>query len=372
MAEILTNKYIIERIKTLRDNPNPLLSIIDNTDNTDITKILEGFKNAFDKPPIVDTNHTHYPLTTLYGMTYDNVENVLPSIINDILDKKNLDGSKKSTTTKGGSAVSQAVTAAAKKIGDKVSSAVNSGMSDLSSGASSSIKYFSRQGNSANEAKHNLARILYFIALDNCDGIRSVNTPAASQTIHEMYKTTKTVDKTTMIPIRIPDEKRLQLLLFYIASTIADNQIEEGADYNPIFRFYEDLFEIQNRGEVKYSQLITANRIIESFNTSSLTLKGGVNNSVDLRLIQSILCGHIVLYNKDVETAAAAAPATKISPINELIVKSHFDTIFNTASGAGNNVDVKITKVVSKLLTTYGIAPPATASAAGADAGARV
>ena len=163
MAEFLTNNYIIERIKNLhndfiKDNFN-------DKDYGDIDIILAKFTLNFGNTvPIVDTKHTHYPLTTLYGMTYDNVESVLPIIIDDILDTKNLDGSKKSTK-RGGVSVS----AAAQAIRTKLPS-VTIGVSD----SSSMKKYFSWSGNAAGEAKHNLARILYFIALDNCDGIRSI------------------------------------------------------------------------------------------------------------------------------------------------------------------------------------------------------
>jgi hypothetical protein len=348
MAEFLTNKYIIEKINELQH-----LKFINNkkfigTDNdkNDIDTILDAFKIIGEKfIPIVDIKHTHYPLTALYGMTYDNVDVVLPNIIDVILDKKNLDGSKRNK----GAITTQ-------NFSDKIQS--------LSSGASSVRKYLSWRGNAAREAKHNLARILYFIALDNCDGIRS----APDNDIQVMYKITATTppsDDIQMIPVRIPNEQKLRLLLFYIAATIADNDIEgDITDYNPVFRFYENLFEIQNRDEVntKNALLITTNSIIESFNNTTLTLKGGVNNTVDLRLIQSILCGHIILYKKDKKLfidrfRANQQPSQEESvdsvSIDETTVKDYIHNKIEEKIV----LEAKIILVVGKLLTVYGNAP---------------
>jgi hypothetical protein len=340
MAEFLTNKYIIERINELQHSEFSKDFIGTQNDNNDIEDILAAFNRVFDngvKVPTVDTNHTHYPLTTLYGMTYENIEEILPDIVDKILGKKNLDGSIRHVVD------NKQNTTGVRKVGKQISNLL------------------SWKGNYADEAKHNLARILYFIALDNCDGIRTDSTPV---NINEMYKTKPTTDDVIqMIPIRIPSENKLRILLFYIASTIADNDTGD-MDYNPVFRFYEDLFKIQNRDEVNKKDnalMITRDSIIESFNTATLTLKDGVNNSVDLRLIQSILYGSIILYKTDELTllnrvgnrlqSITPTHPPEFKPVDETSVKKYVDSFFTT----DDKVDNKINNVVQKLLDKFAI-----------------
>lgn len=167
------------------------------------------------------------------------------------------------------------------------------------------------------DAKRNLARIVYFLALDECD---SLTRNTASKTeygsisdnpgryirIQHKNNTTSTVSYTS--------ETSLFRTYFLLASTLADNKINDG-NIKPVMYFFENndapegIVKIDNTlittreaqeafiEKVKNPAVATAEHITQSanpeikFNTSTPKIHNVTEVTVNLRVIQTVLLG---------------------------------------------------------------------------------
>jgi hypothetical protein len=143
-------------------------------------------------------------------------------------------------------------------------------------------------------AKQNLARIIYFIALDACDSIVQNKGNTLVQKQFKSIQIKKGSD-TMIVSTRIGDNNLnnilLQKKLFIIASSLAQNKLAISGDVTslnsePVLRFIGDIITEESVTKQSLPRV--------TFNTQLQQIKNTTQYTINLRVIQSVLLGHIV------------------------------------------------------------------------------
>lgn len=170
-------------------------------------------------------------------------------------------------------------------------------------------------------AKKNLARIMYFIALDACDAI--VDNDMKSRGTKQ-YKPTQIENTISVKSKRVHYDYAPELkTLFIIASSLADNKVEnrlggdleEKIESDHLLKFIKDIV-LETDTDTRITTTTTAAFPITTFNTHLPKIKDAEDYAINLRVIQTVLIGYCV-FDSTKDTLVLKEPETTF--INDVI-----------------------------------------------------
>ena len=188
-------------------------------------------------------------------------------------------------------------------------------------------------------AKKNLARIMYFIAMDTCDAIVDKSLGNSSK----QYKSIIEKNTLSVLSRRIdntPDEKSYAKKLFMIASSLAENEVTIKGDEQQqrtldphskhILQFIPDiidprsLFTKPDEEEYRVTNAMSHDHSEYTvFDTQFPKIKEDVDNTtINLRVIQTILIGHGVIPNITPKITYLEEDMTKITKTIDMLYKA--------------------------------------------------